>query len=288
MINSQPVYPTVFINGQYVNKEQARLGVGDLALLRGYGVFDYFRYANGQPRFLQDHLARFERSAGHLGLDVPGGEPALRGAVFELIRRNERPDGGIRFVLTGGYSENGYAPAVPNLIGLAYPFTPPPARLYERGAVAITHHYERQLPEAKTIDYLEGIRIIPLLKRHGADYVLYVDRDDNVRESDRSNYLVVKDGRLITPKDNILMGVTRRHVLLLARRLGLPTEERPVAKRELYTADELIICSSVKGVLPLTRIDGKPVGAGGVGALTKRLMDGWGDYVAGTLTTQPT
>ncbi|MFT5998771.1 MAG: branched-chain amino acid aminotransferase [Neolewinella sp.] len=273
------MFPIVYLNGQYLPKEQAALNVADLAILRGFGIFDYFRYTDGQPRFIEDHLDRFSRSAKLLALEIPASREELREAVHQLIARNGGGDGGIRFVLTGGYALDGYTPTHPNLVAMAYPFKGHSTEDYERGMKVHLHHYERQFPEVKSIDYLEGIRIQPMLKSLGADYALYVDRNDNVRESDRSNFLIVKDGKLITPVDNILHGITRLHLLKLAGQLGIPIEERPVSVAELKAADEAIICSSMKGAMAITLVDGVAVGDGLPGLVTRRLMLGWEKYV---------
>jgi branched-subunit amino acid aminotransferase/4-amino-4-deoxychorismate lyase len=274
------MYPTVYLNGQYLPREKAALNVSDLAILRGFGIFDYFRYVGGQPRFVEDHLDRFLRSAKVLALEMPVSRTELRAVVHELIERNGEPDGGIRFVLTGGYAPDSYTPTSPNLVAMAYPFAPPPDELYARGVRVLLHHYQRQLPQVKSIDYLEGIRIQPMLRAQGADYALYVDREHNVRESDRSNFMIVRDGILITPKDDILHGITRLHLLRLAKQLGIPTDERAVAVNELKRADEAIICSSAKGAMGITSVDGQAIGDGKVGPVTKKLMNAWEGYSA--------
>lgn len=276
--------PIVYLNGEYLPKEKAALNVADLAILRGYGIFDYFRYADGAPRFVGDHLDRFFRSAELLALDMPVGRDALRTAVYELIDRNGGGNGGIRFVLTGGYAADGYTPSSPNLVAMAYPFTEPAADLYERGVSVLLHPYERQFPQVKSIDYLEGIRIQPMLRAKGVDYALYLDRDGNVRESDRSNFMIVRDGVLITPADNILHGITRMHLLRLANQLGIPTEERAVSADELLTADEAIICSSTKGAMPITAVEGKAVANGEPGTITLQLMTAWPAYLSSHAT----
>ncbi len=272
------MFPTVYVNGEYLPKAQAALNVADLAILRGFAIFDYFRYADGQPRFIEDHLDRFLRSAKLLDLEMPASREELRTAVHELIERNGEASGGIRFVLTGGYSPDGYTPTKPNLVAMAYPFQAPSDEQYARGVSVLLHHYERQFPQVKSIDYLEGIRIQPMLRAKGADYALYVDRDHNVRESDRSNFMIVRDGILITPKDNILHGITRMHLLKLAKHLGIPTDERPVSVNELKQADEAIICSSAKGAMGIVAVDGEPVGDGKIGSVTQQLMAGWQAY----------
>ncbi|MEL7163177.1 MAG: aminotransferase class IV, partial [Bacteroidota bacterium] len=195
---------------------------------------------------------------------------------------------GIRFVLTGGYSPDGYTPTTPNLVGLAYPFHGPPAEQYRTGVKVVLHDYERQLPQVKSIDYLEGVRIQPMLRARGVDYALYVDRHGKVRESDRSNYLMVKNGTLVTPGKDILHGITRLHLLRLARELAIPVEERTVSITELREADEAIICSSVKGAMPITELDGKPVADGKPGPVTQRLMGAWPAYVTRAASTAST
>lgn len=273
------MYPTVYLNGQYLPKEKAALNVADLAILRGFGIFDYFRYADEKPHFIEDHLDRFFRSAKLLDLEMPVSRDELRAAVHGLIKRNGEASGGIRFVLTGGYSLDGYTPTTPNLVAMAYPFKGPSAEQYDQGVAVHLHHYERQLPEVKSIDYLEGIRIQPMLKTKGADYALYVDRDHNVRESDRSNFMIVREGILITPKENILHGITRLHLLKLAQQLGIYTDERAISVNELKKADEAIICSSTKGAMAITQVDDETIGDGRPGPVTRRLMDNWNGYV---------
>ncbi len=268
----------VYLNGDYLTQEDARLHVSDLSILRGYGVFDYFRYADRRPRFLEDHLARFARSAPMLGLPIPLSPRELAGVILELIDRNAAHDGGIRLVLTGGYATDGYTPTIPNLLALPYAFTPPPANKYATGCSVMLHRYTRQLPAAKTIDYIEGIRIQPLLRERGADFPLYVDDAGMVRESDRSNFFIVRDGELYTPADDILLGITRKHLIALAGELGIPVREQAISVEDVRGADEAIICSSVKGAMPITRIDGQAVGSGAAGAVTTRLMQGWREY----------
>lgn len=270
--------PIVYLNGRYLSRESAALGLADLSILRGYGIFDYFRYVDRKPRFVDDHIERFWNSASAMRLEMPVTKAALREVVEQLIDKNEVADGGIRFVLTGGYSENGYQPGTPNLLAMAYPFSGPPATQYELGCNVMLHRYERQLPHVKTIDYVEGIRIIPLLKEKKADYPLYVDRDGFVRESDRSNFFIVKNGTIVTPKEDILLGITRRHVIHLARTLNFKVTERKVSSQELLDADEAIIASSTKGAMPITHVDGQPVGNGLPGPVTKRLMEAWPAY----------
>ena len=282
------MYPVTYLNGEYLPTKEATLHVSDLAITRGYGIFDYFRYKDHRPIFVADHLDRFYAGAEEMYLNIPVTKPELRDVIQQLIERNEHSAGGIRFVLTGGYAADGYTPASPNLIGTATPATSAPAALFENGCTVYLHDYERQLPQVKTIDYVEGIRVQRILAEVNADYALYTDREGNVRESDRSNFLVVRDGTLITPAASLLHGITRKHILKLAERLRLPTQITEVHADDLLSADEAIICSSTKGPMPITSVAGqlaprkqehKKINGGIVGPLTKKLITEWPAYV---------
>lgn len=272
------MFPIVYLNGEYLAAEQASLGLNDLSILRGYGIFDFFRYTEGKPRFLEDHINRFFNSARLMDLPFPIAREALVEVVHQLIKRNHSADGGIRFVMTGGYSPNAYTIAKPNLMAMAYPFVAPDESLFTQGCKVLLHEHERQLPEVKTTDYIEGIRLLPRLKAKQAHFPLYVDRVGNVRESDRSNFFIVQDGVLVTPAKDILMGITRMHIIKLAKQLGLTVVERAVSVAALLAADEAIIASSTKGVMPITKIDDYLVGDGQPGEITRRLLAAWPAY----------
>lgn len=264
--------PYVYWNGQVMPYEEAQVGLSDLGLLRGYGIFDYFLFEHRQPRFLADYIDRFYRSAGLLNLEVPVPRTLLPAILQELIKANAQPRGGIRLLLTGGYADDGYTPRVPNLAVLQYPFTEPKAEQFEHGATLMSYRHQRELPQVKSINYLTGIFVQQRLQQAKADYVLYHD-GEWVRESDRSNIFIVnQEGVLVTPREKILLGVTRKHVLHLARELSLPVEERELTLREVQTAREVFLTSSTKGVLPVTRLDQRPIGEGRPGAVAQQLQ----------------
>lgn len=260
------------VNGQITPAEQAVLHISDLAILRGYGIFDFFLVKSGQPLFFEDYLDRFIRSASLLNLDMPLGREALHNAVLELIRANGLPEASIRLVLTGGYSDDGYTPSEANLLIMEHPFAQAKAELYGRGLHLFLHDYQREVPEVKSINYLTGIRLLPYQKEKGADDVLYHDKGW-IRESARSNFLMLtQDDVLVTPAKHILMGVTRKKVLEVAAGL-LKIEERDIHLQELEQAKEAYLSSTTKGVMPVTMIDGQPVADGRPGPWAKRLQE---------------
>lgn len=257
-----------FLNGKILPADEARLHVSDLGLQRAYGIFDFFRAIDGRPLFLEDHLDRFERSAGLLGLSVPFTRDELRNLVAELTRLNPHPLLGFKFILTGGYSPDGFAPAeVPNLVVIPKPFKFLDA---PGGMHVMTVAHQRQLFEVKSLDYLMPIFALRRQREIGADDVLY-HHNGLVTELSRSNLFIVKNGVVSTPADGMLLGVTRKHVLALAE-AEFPTEVRDVTLAETLAADEAFTTGSTKRVMPVTRIDGRPVGDGKPGPVTQRLL----------------
>jgi branched-subunit amino acid aminotransferase/4-amino-4-deoxychorismate lyase len=261
-----------YLNGAIIPEEKAQLGLNDLALLRGFGIFDYFVFERFQPRFLEDYLDRFYRSAKRLGLVSPIERADLKQGIHQLIAANEQPSGGVRLVLTGGYTPDGYEPTVGNLFILQSPFPGPPPIQFERGVRVATYQYQRELPEIKSLNYLIGIYLLPWLKEQDAEYILYHD-GQYVRESDRSNFFfITQKGVLVTAGEKVLAGITRAKILALARKAGIPVEEREITLPELAEAKEAFLTSSTKGALPVSFIDGKAVGTSQPGVHTKALQ----------------
>lgn len=258
------------INGEIIPVEQAVLPVTDLSILRGFGIFDYFLVKKGHPVFFEDYLERFTRSAALMDLELPLPGVALREGILALVRANGLLEASIRLVLTGGLSEDGYSPAPPNLIILEHPYPHANPAYYSKGISLLTHDYQREFPEVKTINYLTGIRLLNTLKSKGAHELLYCN-GNKVRESARSNFmLLTADKVLVSPDEQILAGITRKKVLELATDY-VKVEVREVLTDELLTASEAYLTSTTKGVMPVTTIDGRPVGAGKPGETGKVL-----------------
>ena len=261
-----------FVNGEMSAVAEAHIGVSDLALLRGYGVFDFLAVRQGTPLFLDDYLMRFQRSAGVLGLQLPFPLAALRDMVWSLVEANGLEDAGIRLVLTGGYSEDGYAPASPNLIILEHYLPPKSESTWNQGIKMLSYAHQRELPEAKSINYLTGIQLLDLLKKEGASEALFHD-NGWVRESARANFFIVTDqGKLVTPEKKILHGITRQRILQSAGYL-IGIEARELALTEVYTAREAFITSTTKGNLPVVQVDNHRIGDGKPGPVSKAISD---------------
>lgn len=258
-----------YLNGEILPSEKAQLHVSDLGLLRGYGIFDFFRTMNGQPIFMEDHLDRFENSAKLMGLPIPESRDKLREIILEIIRLNPHRILGVKMILTGGYSEDGYTPSPKsNVVVMGKPFEFKPADV---GMKLMSMEYRREIPEIKTLNYMVPIRALQAMKLVGADDVLY-HKDGRISESSRSNIFIVKNEKISTPLDGALFGVTRKHVLNLAKN-HFEIEERNITTQEFWKADEVFTTGSTKRIIAITQTDNQVFSAGRVGLITKKLQD---------------
>lgn len=262
----------VFINDDFFEEDKAVIKTNDLALQRGYGVFDFFRTSNNQPLFLEDYLNRFYHSAKEMFIKVPLERKQLKEIIFKLIEKNNLPESGIRITATGGYSPDGYMPVEGNIIIQQQPLKLPPKEKYENGIKIITHEYVRDLPSVKSINYLMGVWLQQKIKEKQADDVLYY-KNGIISECPRSNIFMVNDkGELLTPVENVLAGITRKKILEMSRNV-MPTFTRDITLTELKNANEVFITSTTKRLLPIVQIDGEKVGDGKPGNITAALYD---------------
>lgn len=259
-----------YVNGQILLENDAKLSVTDLAVQRGYGIFDFLKTVNGKPIFIEDYFNRFFNSASEMNLEVDFDRTDLITAINSLLEKNKIANSGLKMILTGGYSEDGYQIAKPNLIIVQTPFEYSPAS-FNKGLNLLSHNYQRQLASVKTIDYLQAIRLQPLLKLKQADDLLYHHHGD-VRECPRANIFMVKDQQVFTPVTGILRGITRGKILGMHLD-GIVIKEQDFTLDDLVNADEAFISSSTKNILPVLSLDGKPIGKGKPGKITATLNE---------------
>lgn len=266
-----------FVNGQILPYTQAHLHVSDLAIHRGFGVFDFFKIENDTPYFLDDYMDRFYNSAETLRLTVPFQRQELKEVMYELIRQNRIPLSGMKLILTGGYSPDGYQPSTPNFIITQHQLALPPLSLLDTGVKIITHEYVREIPSAKTINYTMGISLIEQINASNAYDVLYV-KDGVVSEFPRSNFFIVDENDTIaTPERNVLKGVTRKNILNIASRY-YKVEERDISLQEVFRAKEAFITSTTKRLIPIIDVNGNRIGRGVPGNITSTLYQKLVDF----------
>ena len=260
----------ISINHQLYTEQDAKISISDLSIQRGFGIFDFLKTIDHQPIFLEDHFDRFYNSAKEMNLSVGLDRAALRQVVYQLMEKNNMPNSGLKFILTGGYAEDGYTMGTPNLIITQVPFEIDKEN-FKKGISLITYPHQRQLPSVKTIDYLQAIRLQPYIKEQLADDVLY-HQAGAIRECPRANFFIVKGNKIITPKTDILRGITRSKILNLTI-AGYTILEEDFNLDDIATADEAFISSSTKSAMPVIAIDGKKIGSGEVGAVTNKINE---------------
>lgn len=260
-----------FAGNRFQLLSEAGMPLTDLGVQRGYGIFDFLRVSGNTPLFIEDHLDRFFHSATEMRLPLKQSVAELKQLITELIEKNRLPVSGIRIMLSGGNSPDGYKIIEPNLAIVQQPITAPGVQIEEKGFSLVTYPHQRQMPEVKTTDYLMAVWLYPWVKEQGADEVLY-QQNDYVSECPRSNFFIVTENdTLVTPASGILKGVTRKNLLLLASQNGMKTEERPLLTDEIYSAKEAFISSSTKRLIPVHTVNQRRVGDGTTGAVSRKL-----------------
>lgn len=264
------------INGSVLERSEARIPLNDLGLLRSYSIFEFFRVHSGIPIFIEDHLERFVQSAAVMNLDMPWSKDQVRQMCFDLIDRNEMPTSAFRIILTGGYSEDGTTPATPNIYMLLHALPNYAPEAYDPGATIITAHYQRDTPTVKTTNYIQLALNYQRMKEQGALEILFYFHE-NVSECSRANiFFVDKEDTIITPKNNVLGGVTRKHVMEIARS-DYRVVERDVTIHDVPEMQEVFITSTTKGIMPIRQMDEMLVGA--AGPVTRDLMAKWQEHI---------
>jgi branched-chain amino acid aminotransferase len=280
----------VILNGQPTDPEVATISVYDRGFLYGDSVFETIRTYSGRPFALDEHLARLARSAERVFISLPVALDEMAREVEHGIRLAANAESFARIMLTRGTGPLGLDPDLaekPSRVILIEPFAPPTAEAYDQGIEAIVVHAARAhdatpAAGAKIANYLTSLLAIREARRRGAVEAFIVDARGSVLEGTTSNVFLVKGGELVTPPENvgILAGITRAYVLRDADAAGIRTSLREVRESELFEADELFISSTLREIVPVVRLDGRPIGGGRPGPVTRRLHAAFQRHVA--------
>ncbi len=267
-----------YLNGKIITCNKAKVSVNDIGILRGFGIFDFLRSHKGRPFLLEKHLGRLEKSAELLNLKVPLSKKEIRGVIEELLKKNKLSEASIRIVLTGGQSVDGlsYDYDSPTFFILVKELQIYPPSIYKKGVKLITFEHQREMPEAKTNNYITMLRLKKFKEKKKAFEILYVSRG-LVLEGTTCNFFIFKKNTLITPKSNILYGTRRNLVINLAKN-KFKVAERALRLKEIKEATEAFITSTNRNIVPVVRIDDNKVGDGKVGKNTSYLMDLFNEY----------
>ena len=263
-----------YFNGEIRPFQKAGISLDDLGILRGYGVFDVMKTVNGKIFLFDVHIKRLKDSADYLGARLPMGKIKIKETIKKLISKNKIKQASIRIVLTGGRSVDAmhFDFKAPTFYILVSEFKPLSGELYESGIKLATVEHSRDAAEIKTTNYVEAVRVINKRQKKEKFFEILYISDGAILEAATSNFFVFIGDKLVTPKDNILKGITRNLVLKLAKK-KFEVEERKLKTEELNLATESFIAATNKNIVPVVQVDDKKIGNGKPGKNTKKLME---------------
>ncbi len=282
----------VYVDGKFVPQSEAKISVFDHGLLYGDGVFEGIRAYNGRIFKLEQHVNRLFHSAKAIDLKIPQTKEEIANIILETCRKNDIHDGYLRPVITRGPGDLGLDPRRckrgPSIIVIAQPGI----ALFkgDKGLRMTTSSYRRVPPQSlspsiKSLNYLNNIMAKVEANQYGADEALLLDIHGYVSEASAENFFIVKNHTVITPWSSTnLPGVTRETVLEIAPQLGLKPEERLFALYDVWAADEAFLTGTAAEIGPVVELDGRQIGDGKPGPVTKAIMVAFRDLVTSTGT----
>jgi len=272
----------VYINGEWLEKENAKISVFDHGLLYGDGVFEGMRTYHGKIFRLRQHLQRLVESGRAIGLELPMSADELEKAIYETMKVNGLDEAYVRLVVTRGVGDLGLDPescGTPEVIIITGKLALYPPELYENGLDVIIARTRRNLadalnPRIKSLNYLNNILAKCEATAAGLKEALMLNADGFIAEATGENIFIVKDGVLETPPTDagILVGITRQAVMELAEQRGITVRERQLSPDDIYDADECFLTGSAAEMAPVVKVDGRPIGTGKPGPVMKKML----------------
>jgi D-alanine transaminase len=273
-----------YLNGEWLPLAQARVSVLDRGFIFGDGIYEVVPVYYRQPFRFEQHLARFERSAREIGLASPLDRAGWRAVVDGLVARLGEEHQFVYWQVTRGVARRDFAfppDTTPTVFAMTSPFARPSREQREKGLAAVTRADERWLRcDIKSVSLLGAVLARQYASERGADEVVQF-RDGFLTEGSSSNVWAVRGGTLIAPPRDrlILEGIRYGLITELAARLGVPFEARRLTQAEVASADELMLTSATREVLPIVRLDGQPVGDGRPGPVYARLRAAYDEAI---------
>lgn len=273
----------IYLNGQYVTKENAKVSVFDHGLLYGDGIFEGIRVYNGNIYKLKEHIERLYDSAKSIMLNISETPQEMTDIVVETVKRNGMRDAYIRLVITRGDGDLGLDPLKckkPNVICIVEQLALFPKELYEKGIRIVTVPTRRNVPDAlnpkiKSLNYLNNVLVKMEANMAGVSEALMLNHEGYVTEGSGDNIFIIKKGRIYTPPTYLgaLQGITRDAIIDIAVELGYEVLEQPFTRHDVYVADEVFLTGTAAEVIAVTEVDGRIVGEGKSGPITNKLLE---------------
>jgi branched-chain amino acid aminotransferase len=276
----------VYVNGTIRPADQAVVPVYDHGFLYGEGIYETLRTYNHVPFLYDRHLARLRKSAERIHLEVPFTDEALARSIDETVRAaGDMHEGYIRILLTRGVGELNYDPRStpqPTTVIIVKPLEEPPARIFSEGiniclVPILRNHPGSVNPLIKANNLLNNALAMQEAYRRGGEEGLMCNYRGELSECSQANFFMVRDGVVLTPPSEagLLEGITRAFLFEVGKEVGIEVRDQVLYPADLETADEAFITSTTREMSPVTRIDGKPIGSGKVGPITRKLLEGY-------------
>ena len=279
----------VWMDGKLVDQADAKISVYDHGLLYGDGVFEGIRAYNGKIFEAEAHLRRLYDSAKAIRLSIPIAPAQFKSAMEQTVKANGFTDCYIRAVVTRGVGFLGIDPnkcANPSVFIIADTIHVYAKELYEKGIAVVTasvirNHPNALSPRIKSLNYLNNILARIEANDAGVSEAIMLNHEGNVAECTVENIFIVRDGLVQTPgtADGILEGITRSVMIKLCHRLSIPCVEKTLQRLDLYVADEIFATGTGAEVMPITKVDGREIGSGQAGPITKRLIEAFHRHI---------
>ena len=271
----------IYLNGKFVNKEDAKVSVFDHGFLYGDGAFEGIRTYNSLVFRLKEHIERLYETMHTLLINPKMTKEQMVRAVVETLKINKIKDGYIRLIVSRGEGDLGLDPRKchgrPNVIIIADKITLYPAELYQKGMEIITvatvkNHPDALNPQLKSLNYLNNILGKIEAVHAGYNEAIMMDGNGYVAECTGDNVFMIKKGVLSTPDRGRLEGITAQAILDVAPKFKLKTFSGAITRHELYNAEECFLTGTAAELIPVVKIDGRVIGRGQPGAMTLKLL----------------
>jgi branched-chain amino acid aminotransferase len=273
----------IYVDGKFFDESEAKVSVFDHGLLYGDGVFEGIRFYNNRVFRMEAHMDRLWESARSICLEIPISREEMNEALLETIRRNGLRDGYIRLLVTRGVGNLGLNPTQckrPSIIIIAATIALYSEEMYQNGLTVVTVATRRMGPATlnpaiKSLNYLNNVLARIEANLSNADEALMLNDAGNIAECTADNVFIVKGGEIMTPPitAGALRGITRSVVFDIASELGLRISEPNITRHDLYIADEAFLTGTAAEVVPMVKVDGRLIGDGKPGPITKRAIE---------------
>lgn len=272
----------IYCNGDFVPKSKATTSIYDHGFLYGDGVFEGIRAYNGRVFKLREHIDRLYDSARAIALNIPLTKEEMEEAILETLRQNKLKDAYIRPIVSRGVGDLGLdcrKCPVPNIFIITQEWGAMYGDLYETGLTGVTVAVRRNAcdslsPNIKSLNYLNNILAKIEANEKGGDEAIFFDHNGYLSEGSGDNIFIVKNGRVYTPPTiNNLKGITRATAIELLEELGIEIRIENMGMFDLYTADEIFVTGTAAEAAPLVKVDGRPIGTGKPGPVTRKMVE---------------